>query len=303
MRTDVFWTDLKQQEILDGLSHYYNISISTTVVKKLLKKHNYRRRKAQKKKTMKAVANRNDQFENIVILRTEYKKNADPIISIDTKKKEYLGNFYREGKLYTQKVIETYDHDFNNFAEGIIIPHGIYDLKLNKGFINIGISKDTSEFACDCIRNWWYHVGQYDYPNPNSILALCDGGGSNGARHYIFKEDLQKLVNEIELPIRIAHYPSYCSKYNPIEHRLFPHVTRACQGVVFENIKIVKELMKKTKTRKGLSVTVKIIDKIYHTGRKVASDFIENMKIIFHEILPNWNYTVVPDKMGHLFNQ
>lgn len=217
-------------------------------------------------------------------------------LSMDTKKKEYLGNFYRNGHLYTLEQLLTYDHDFTSFAQGVIIPHALYDLKQNVGYINLGTSKETSEFACDCLRNWWYHQGQYDYPNAISILLLCDGGGSNSSRHYIFKQDLQKLVDEIGIDIRIAHYPPYTSKYNPIEHRLFPHVTRACQGVIFTSIELVKELIEKTRTSTGLSVTVQIIDKVYETGRKVADDFKETMRIIFDDFLPQWNYTAIPNR-------
>jgi len=125
---------------------------------------------------------------------------------------------------------------------------------------------------------------------------VCDGGGSNDARHYIFKEDLQKLADELGLEIRIAHYPPYCSKYNPIEHRLFPHVTRACQGVIFTSVALVKELMEKTRTGKGLKVVVEIIEKIYQTGRKVAEDFKTTMRIIFDTVLPQWNYRALPNQ-------
>ncbi len=227
-------------------------------------------------------------------LKDTYIAKGNPVISMDTKKKEHLGNFYRAGYLYTKKVIVVNDHDFSSLANGIIIPHGIYDIQRNTGYINLGTSHDTSEFACDCIRNWWYHQGRSDYPNATSILVLCDGGGSNSSRHYIFKQDLQALVDEIGIEIRIAHYPPYTSKYNPIEHRMFSHVTRACQGVVFKSIELVKNLMEKTHTRQGLQVTVQILDKIYQTRRKVAKDFKETMRIVFDELLPKWNYTAVP---------
>ena len=197
------------------------------------------RRKAQKRNSRKSVAHRNEQFENINRLKAEYEAVGNPVISMDTKKKEHLGNLYRDGQLYTLEEVRTLDHDFVSYAEGIVIPHGIYDLKHNIGYINLGTSHDTSEFACDSLRNWWYNQGQLLYPEATDLLILCDGGGSNSSRHYIFKEDLQKLADEIGINIRIAHYPPYCSKYNPIEHRLFPHVTRACQGVIFENIKLV----------------------------------------------------------------
>ncbi len=121
-----------------------------------------------------------------------------------------------------------------------------------------------------------------------------DGGGSNNSRYYIFKQDLQQLANEIGIEIRIAHYPPYCSKYNPIEHRLFPHVTRACQGVIFKSLEIVKDLMARTKTKQGLSVTVNVFDKVYLTGRKAAESFIENMPIVFDDVLPRWNYVAIP---------
>ncbi len=123
---------------------------------------------------------------------------------------------------------------------------------------------------------------------------MCDGGGSNSASHYLFKEDLQRLVDRLGIEIRVAHYPPYCSKYNPIEHRLFPHVTRACQGVIFESVELVKELMEKAKTSTGLRVTVEILDKVYLTGRTYAEGFKKTMKIVFDEILPKWNYRAVP---------
>jgi hypothetical protein len=226
---------------------------------------------------MKVVDQRNEQFEYIAALKANYQAAGNPIISMDTKKKEYLGNFYRSGSLYTTATITTYDHDFASFAEGVVIPHGLYDVQLNKGIINLGCSHDTSEFACDSLRQWWLSHGQSDYPQATSILLLCDGGGSNNCRHYLFKQDLQRLADELGLEIRVAHYPPYCSKYNPIEHRLFPHVTRACQGVIFSSLEVVKELMARTKTQQGLHVIVNVMDRVYQTGRKVALSFIEHL--------------------------
>ena len=294
MDEQVRWTDLTQGEIVTTLQEEHGIWVSKWVVRRLLKKHNYRRRKAQKRRTMKEVPHRNAQFENIAGLVGAYRATGNPIVSMDTKKKEYLGNFYREGHLYTLEEVKTYDHDFKSQADGVIIPHSLYDVHLNIGYIQIGTSRDTSEFACDSFRYWWYTYGQHYYPDATSILVLCDGGGSNSSRHYIFKADLQVLADEIGLEIRIAHYPPYCSKYNPIEHRLFPHVTRACQGVVFTTVELVKELMEKTHTQTGLTAFVHVIEKVYQTGRKVAADFKENMRIIFDDFLPRWNYRAIP---------
>ena len=205
-----------------------------------------------------------------------------------------IGNFFRPGKLYTQERIRVHDHDFRSLAEGIAIPHGLYDVYRNIGYITIGTSHDTSEFACACIRNWWRNYGQFDYPQATTILLLCDCGGSNNARYYIFKQDLQQLADELGIEIRIAHYPPYASKYNPIEHRLFPYLSRVCQGIVLKSVELVKELMSSAKTKTGLQVFSSILDKPFATKRKVTDDFKETMRIQFDDYLPKWNYTAIP---------
>ena len=295
MDATVRWTDLTPEEIMIALRKDHGIRVSQFVVRQLLKKHAYRRRKAQKKSTMKQdIPDRDAQFKNIARLTAEYQAAGNPMLSMDTKKKEHLGNFYREGHLYTREPLLVNDHDFTSSATGVIIPHSLYDEELNVGYIHIGTSHDTGELACDSLRYWWYTYGQPRFPTATSILIKCDGGGSNDARHYLFKRDLQALADEIGVEIRIAHYPPYCSKYNPIEHRLFPHLTRACQGVVFASIELVKELMEKTHTQTGLKAFVHIIDKVYQTGRKVAEEFKQTMRIVFDALLPRWNYCAVP---------
>lgn len=197
--------------------------------------------------------------------------------------------------MYTQETIRVNDHDFPSYAEGKVIPHGLYDINKNKGYITLGTSHDTSEFACECIRQWWLTHGSIEYSKANRILLLCDCGGSNNARYYLFKEDLQRLSDDLGIEIRIAHYPPYTSKYNPIEHRLFPHITRVCQGVVFKSVELVNQLMGKAKTMTGLKVFSSILDKTFETGRKVAAGFKENMKIRFDNFLPQWNYRAIPE--------
>ncbi len=293
MRQEVRWTDLTYEQIADHLAEA-GTPVSVPVVKQLLRKHGYVTRKAQKAKAMGKHPDRNQQFENIARLTREYRESDDPILSMDTKKKELIGNFYRAGHLLAQGVLKTFDHDFPSAASGVIIPHGLYDLKRNEGHVNLGTSHDTGEFACDSIERWWEGQGRAHYPRATSILLLCDGGGSNSSSQYLFKEDLQRLVDRLGIEIRVAHYPPYTSKFNPIEHRLFPHLTRACQGVIFESVELVKELMEKAKTRTGLRVTVDILDKVYQTKRRYAEGFKENMQIVFDEILPKWNYTAVP---------
>jgi hypothetical protein len=294
MREGVHWTNLTLKEIGEGLA-VAGTAVSRVVVKALLRKHHYVRRKAQKAQALGQPPERNAQFEYIAQFKQTYGESENPIVSLDTKKKELLGNFYRPGQLYAQEVVKTFDHDFPSAAQGVVIPHGVYDLKRNQGHVTLGTSHDTSEFACDSLRRWWERQGRAAYQQATSLLLLCDGGGSNSASQYLFKADLQRLADELGLEIRVAHYPPYASKYNPIEHRLFPHLTRACQGVIFHTIDLVKELMEKAKTKTGLRVTVDILDKMYQTGRKCAANFKQNMPIVFDAVLPKWNYKAVPN--------
>lgn len=295
MRADVKWTNLSRKEIALRVTAL-GTPVSRDVVSQLLRKHKYRKRKALKKKTMgPRNPNRNAQFENIARLKNEYLSAGLPVISMDTKKKELLGDFYREGKAYTDETIEVNDHDFGSAGSGVVIPHGLYDVGKNKGFVHLNTSHDTSELACESIAAWWVQEGQSDYPLAKKLLLLCDGGGSNSATMYLFKEDLQKLANRLGIEIRVAHYPPYCSKFNPIEHRLFPHLTRACAGVIFYALETVRYHMAKAKTRKGLKVKVSILEGVFETGRKYAAGFKKTMKIIFDEVLPKWNYRAVPD--------
>ena len=302
MRGDVKWTNLSRRQIAERMG-VLGSPVSRDVVSQLLRQHGYRRRKAQKKKTMGQHRDRNAQFENIGRLKKKYLKARLPVISIDTKKKELLGDFYREGRIDAQATIETNDHDFGSAGSGTVIPHGVYDVGKNRGFLHLNTSHDTSELACDSIAAWWEEHGLVDYPEAKKILVLCDGGGSNSATRYVFKEAIQALADRLGIEIRVAHYPPYCSKYNPIEHRLFPHVTRACRGVIFRTLETVRYYMAKTSTHSGLTVTVKVLEKVYETGRKCAEGFKESMKIAFDNVLPKWNYRANPadHEIGKLF--
>jgi len=186
-------------------------------------------------------AKRDEQFKIIFELIATMSLDS-PVLSIDCKKKERLGNLYRAGKCYSTAAIPVYDHDYHYLSEGSVIPHGIYDLSRNEGYISIGNSHETAEFIADNLLWWWDNFGIHSYPNARSILILCDSGGGNSYRHHAFKEQILILAKKIGLDIIICHYPPYASKWNPIEHRLFCHVHNAIQGVVFSDYKIVKEL-------------------------------------------------------------
>jgi hypothetical protein len=293
VRDGVLWTNLSQREISRRLAEM-GTPLSRKGVKKLLRKHKIGQRKILKKKSMGAHPDRNRQFEYIAHLKEDYMAAGLPVISIDTKKKELIGNFARSGTAYSQTPAEAFDHDFPSAAEAKLIPHGIYDVGRNAGALHLNTSHDTSEFCCDSIRLWWETEGRVHYPNAPRLLILCDGGGSNASNRHVFKEALQALADTLGIEIRIAHYPPYCSKHNPIEHRLFAHVTRACQGAILHSVAFAKRLMEQTKTTTGLTVVVRVIDKVYQTGKKCAEDFLDSMRLVFDDLLPRWNYAAVP---------
>jgi hypothetical protein len=293
MRQDVVWTDLTPQEISTSLREHA-VCAGPRLVRRILDGLGCARRHMLKVLPGGDSPHRDAQFRHLAHLIQEFLEVGNPVLSIDTKKKEFLGTLYRDGKVYCQQALKAFDHDFPSLARGVIIPHGIYDLARNQGWIHVGLSRDTTAFACDSLRLFWHSDGRCLYPNASAILLLCDGGGSNSCHKHLFKEDLQDVVNDLAVPIRVAHYPAYCSKFNPIERRLFSHVTRACHGVLFDSLQTVLGLIKKTKTQQGLSVTVRVLDKLYEGGRTVSDTFKKHMPIVFDTVLPKWNYWAMP---------
>jgi hypothetical protein len=287
------WTDLSPGQIADQVGKM-GTPVSPHVVRDWLAGEGLGLHKIAKDLAGGRSPDRNAQFERIAELKAEYLDAGDPVFSLDTKAKEHLGQLYRKGRVWTEQAFHAFDHDFPSWATGVVIPHGIYDLARNRGHINLGLSHDTSQFACDSLRWYWNRIGRQCYPQATSILLLCDAGGSNAANKYLFKYDLQTLVNNIGIEIRVAHYPSYCSTYNPIERRFFPHVGRACQGVLFDTLDRVVQLMHKASTSTGLKTTVNVIRRAYETGREVAAAFKAALPILFDNLLPKWNYRAVP---------
>ena len=293
MNEKIKWVKLTRHEISVAM-RTLGISISRNIVRKLLKKHGFVKRKIQRKKATGEFVERNKQFANIESVKTVFMDSKNPILSMDTKKKEKIGNLHRNGEVYCTRALESYDHDYIHLSEGTIVPHGIYDIKRNEALINIGINHETAESVCDSVKIWWKKCGKKHYPNATEILIFCDSGGANSYRHHVFKVALQKLSNQISLPIRICHYPPYASKWNPIEHRVFPHVTRAMEGVTLNSIEDAKEMIKNTKTQKGLKVLVNTTKKIYQIGKKVTTEAIDKINIKRHGTLDKLNYTISP---------
>lgn len=290
---EVKWTYLSHRQICEELLEKGH-KLSRYHVKQLLILGGYKKRKLLKMKTLSDVEGRNEQFEKIASYRRLFASQGLPILSIDTKKKELLGNFSREGTAYATGERHANDHDFPSVAGGKIVPHGIYDVSDNTGYVTLGTSKDTSEFVCDNLQTCWTQTLQYKYPDAHTLLLLCDGGGSNASAHYIVKQDLCKLAKSLNINILVAHYPPYCSKWNPIEHRLFSHITHTWAGVPFLNINFVKEITDKTTTRTGLKVNTSINTKEYLTKREVKQEFRDNIDkfITFDDKMPKWNYLI-----------
>ena len=244
----------------------------------------------RKCKTLKEVENRNEQFEHIAKLKSKFFEKNLPILSIDTKKKEMIGNFYRDGQVYCRKAIQVNDHDFNSFSDGVAVPHGIYGVSGNICYLSIGSNKDTAEFVKDNIDYHWNTSIKNNYPTAKKMLILCDGGGSNSSIHYVVKDQFKQLSEKLHMQIVVAHYPPYCSKWNPIEHKAFSFISKKWQGVVFENYDIIRELAEQTATKTGFTVIATLHTKIYETGKKASKEFMKTMPVFFYKFLPKWNY-------------
>lgn len=291
----VLWTNLSQAAIAEALTRA-GFRIGVSVVKQLLARHRLGRRKATKSLPLGRHVDRDRQFQVIAAHRHDFDRTADPVISMDTKHKEFLGLLFRHGRLYARRPARAFDHDFPTAAFGVVYPHGFYDVRRNTGHLNLGLSHDTSRFACDSLAAWWNRHGRPAYPDARRLLLLCDGGGSNASKRYVFKYHLERLAERLGLELRIAHYPPYCSKYNPIEHRFFPHVTRACQGLLLTSLEITCQAMARASTRQGLRTTVDVLTGDYPLKEKYPDQYPETMRIRFDEELPVWNYRAIPVK-------
>jgi Rhodopirellula transposase DDE domain len=289
---NVYWISYKPKELGSLFFDLHGIKISNGFIKRELHALGYKYRKIAKNLATGCYAQRDTQFQIIFTLVLCMSIDS-PVLSIDCKKKERLGTIYREGKSYCLGQKQAFDHDYSHLGEGKIVPHGIYDIQQNKGFVSIGNSSETAAFIIDNLRWYWLNFGLHQYPDAKNMLLLCDAGGGNSYRHHAFKKELLALAKEIGINIIVVHYPPYASKWNPIEHRLFAHIHQALQGEMFESYEQVKQLIQKTKTETGLTVVVRLNLKKYEIGNKTDKIISKDNRITYHPQIPELNYRIL----------
>jgi hypothetical protein len=263
-------------------------------VARLLRKLGYSLQVNKKKQAGAQHPDRDRQFKYIAALKAQYVGEGLPVVSVDTKKKELIGNYRREGKSWRRKPIEV-DSYFAGCARWVAVPFGIYDVAKNAGYVTVGISGNTSEFAVNCLKGWWRDHGRSAYPGADRVLILADGGGGNGYNLRTWKKDLQdQLCDGLGLTVTVSHYPPGCSKWNPIEYRLFSHISINWAGQPLRSLDAMLALIRGTTTNAGLRVDARLDQGIYRKGRKVTKQELAELAVPAHDVCPRWNYTMVP---------
>jgi hypothetical protein len=266
----------------------------THTVARLLRKMGYSLQVAKKKQAGAQHPDRDAQFRYIATLKADFLGEKLPVISIDTKKKELIGNNRREGKSWRKEPLEV-DSYFASYAQCVAVPFGIYDVAQNAGYVTVGISCNTSEFAVSCLESWWQLHGRSAYPHGDRLLILADGGGGNGYNLRTWKKDLQdRLCDAFGLTVTVSHYPPGCSKWNPVEYRLFSHISMNWAGHPLRNLDVMLGFIRGTTTTAGLTVNAHLDQEIYRKGRKVTDRQLKELALSTHEVCPRWNYTLAP---------
>jgi hypothetical protein len=269
-------------------------TITAPTVARLLQQSGYALRVNRKKLAGKQAPGRDGQFLYIAELRAAFLVKGWPVISVDTKKRELIGRFKQPGRQWRGTAHEVLIYDFRTDAIGIAIPYGIYDVGRNEGYVVIGTSHDTSEFAVAAIRSWWVEVGRKAYPGVRELLIEADCGGSNGNRCWAWKARLQDLADEFNLAITVTHYPTGASKWNPIEHRCFNLISGNWAGQPMESYETMLKYIRTTKSATGFRCRARLNKKVYATGIKISPEEQARLRLEKHEMFPHWNYTIRP---------
>jgi len=296
--TGLKWTHRTTQKIAQELQRL-GIRVSRNTVGRLLKKVGYSLRVNHKKLSRRCRRSERDaQFRKIRRLRRVFLRRGDPVIAIDTKKKELVGRFKNPGAAWNREAVLVNDHDFRSMAEGIAVPYGIYDVGANRGFVCVGTSYDTPEFAADSMALWWRSEGQHRYRGALRLLVLADGGGGNGFRCRAWKLGVQeKLCDRYGLSVLVCHYPPGASKWNPADHRLFSEISKNWAGRPLDSYETLLKYIRTTKTRTGLRVRAVLRPKRYRKGIPVPEAKMKCVRLRRHPCMPEWSYTIRPREM------
>lgn len=240
---------------------------------------------------------RDAQFQYIAAMRQQFVAAGLPAISVDTKKKELIGAFRNNGRTWRREAEEVNEHDFPGSAECRAVPFGIFDMAKNLGYVYVGVSNDTPEFAVHSMERWWKEFGKKLYPKNRDLLILADGGGCNGCRARAWKLNLQNvLCDRLKLTVTVCHYPTGCSKWNPVEHRLFSYISKNWAGTPLKSLSIMLAYIRGTTTTKGLRVEAALDEGVYKRGQKVNREDLDRLLLTAHDTCPDWNYTLKPRK-------
>jgi hypothetical protein len=292
--TGIKWTRRTTEKIADELRSA-GIDVCANTVAKLLKGLQFRLRVNHKKLCRGSQADRDAQFAYIAAQREAFTRAGWPIVSIDSKKRELVGNFKNPGTTWSQAPTLVNDHDFRSDAKGIALPYGIYDLGANHGYLFIGTSHDTPAFAVDNLARWWIYNGRRRYPNATELLVLADGGGSNGARTRAWKHALQHhLCDRYGLTVTVCHYPSGASKWNPIEHRVFSELSKNWAGRPLDDYDTILNYARTTRTKTGLHINAYLVNIDYPTGVKISDKAMADLQLRSHATQPARNYSISP---------
>jgi hypothetical protein len=274
--------------------------VSPSTVGRLLKAAGYSLQSNRKTKDGASHPDRNAQFEHINAMVLAFQGRGQPVISVDTKKKELVGEFKNGGREWRPKGDPegVLIHDFMDKDLGKAIPYGVYDLTANRGWVSVGIDHDTAHFAAEAIRRWWLRMGSTRYPEARELLITADGGGSNGSRCRLWKVALQGLADQLGIPVEVCHFPPGTSKWNKIEHRMFCHITQNWRGRPLVSHEVILNLIAGTSTRGGLTIQAELDTASYPTGVKVSDEELAAVLMEPNDFHGNWNYRISPSRTG-----
>ena len=296
--SDLQWVRRSLRKLQRALE-FVGLGLAPSTISRVLQQYNIRPKANVKHLQPKPHPDRDRQFRHIQAVRRRFETAGFPVLSVDTKKKELIGLFARRGQVWTEQPVEVYTYDFPGDAVAKVVPYGIYDIQKNRGAVYVGLDADTPDFAVDAIVRYWRDFGRRHYPGKSRLLILADGGGSDGYRPRRWKTQLQKkLVDAFGLTVTVCHYPPGAAKWNPVEHRLFSQIQQTWAGLPLVSLSMLLASLRATVTSTGLRVSASLLHGSYPRQLQVTAQQWAALRIQRHHTCPQWNYTILPRKIG-----